>query len=269
MLPGSLPPGQARVGAGWTPTSPRRRPSRVVGPASRRQGGCAGIVVAVAEASKQRKEIVGERRWPMVSAVVVAMVMHEVLPSDFRLAPLWIYPVVMTVFLVLLVAGDPGLIDVEKRWLRVVTGLLIALMALTNLVAAIRLVQGIFDGAAFATDPFQLLGIGAVIWVTNIIAFGLWYWDVDGGGSVQRATRGAWADPAFIFPEMNLPELKPGWFAQFPDHLALSFNTATAFSPTDVSAVRRWAKFIMILESSSSLVLATLVIASAINNLGS
>lgn len=217
--------------------------------------------------SAGRKQIVGERRWPMVTAVIVAMVMHELLPSDFRLAPLWIYPAVMSVFLVLLIAGDPGLIDTEKRWLRLVTGLLIALMALTNLISATRLVQGIFDDADFAQDGYQLLGIGAVIWATNVIAFGLWYWDVDGGGSVQRATRGAWADPAFVFPEMNLPELKPGWFPQFVDYLALSFNTATAFSPTDVSAIKPWAKTIMILESSSSLVLATLVISSAINNI--
>ncbi len=216
---------------------------------------------------KARKQIVGERRWPMVTAVLVAMLMHELLPSDFRLAPLWIYPVVMAVFLVLLIAGDPGLIDTEKRWLRLVTGLLIALMALTNLVSAIRLVEGIVDGASFATNGYQLLGIGAVIWATNVIAFGLWYWDVDGGGSVQRATKGAWADPAFVFPEMNLPELKPGWFPQFVDYLALSFNTATAFSPTDVSAIKPWAKTIMILESSSSLVLATLVISSAINSI--
>lgn len=68
---------------------------------------------------------------------------------------------------------------------------------------------------------------------------------------------------------MNLPELKPGWFPQYPDYLAMSFNTATAFSPTDVSAIKPWAKMIMVLESASSLILATLVIASAINNLGS
>lgn len=224
--------------------------------------------MAESTGEKARKQIVGERRWPMVAAVLLAVLMHELLPDDFRLAPLWIYPVIMAVFLVLLVAGDPGLIDQEKRWLRVVAGLLIAMLALTNLISAIRLCQGIFDQAEFATDPYQLLGIGAVIWATNVIAFGLWYWDVDGGGSVQRATKGAWADPAFVFPEMNMPELKPGWFPQFADYVALSFNTATAFSPTDVSAIKPWAKYIMILESSSSLVLATLVISSAINGLG-
>lgn len=107
-----------------------------------------------------RHEVVGERRWPMVLAVLVAVVMHQLLPEDFRLQPLWVYPVIMAAFLVLLIAGDPGLIDQEKRWMRVVTGLLIALMALTNLVSALRLVQGIFEGAEFAQDPYQLLGTG-------------------------------------------------------------------------------------------------------------
>ncbi len=224
---------------------------------------------AVTEQVGTKSEVVGERRWPMVLAVLVAVAMHQLLPGDFKLQPLWVYPVIMAAFLVLLIAGDPGLIDQEKTWMRVVTGLLIALMALTNLVSAVRLVQGIFDGAEFATDAYQLLGLGTAIWATNVIAFGLWYWDVDGGGAAHRAKKGAWADPAFVFPEMHLPEIKPGWFPQFADYLALSFNTATAFSPTDVSAIKTWAKMILVLESASSLVLATLVIASAINNLGS
>ena len=101
-----------------------------------------------------------------------------------------------------------------------------------------------------------------------MIAFALWYWDVDGGGSARRARRGAWADPAFIFPEMHLEAyMSSGWYPQFADYLALSFNTATAFSPTDVSAVKRWAKMLMIVQSGTSLVIATLVIAKAINSL--
>jgi hypothetical protein len=204
----------------------------------------------------------------MAAAALTAAGLHQLLPVDFRISPVWIYPAVMVVFLVLLIAGDPGLINRERRWLRVVTGLLIALIAITNLFSAGRLVEGILNNWDFAQDPYQLLATGAIIWVTNVIAFGLWFWDVDGGGAAARAARGAWADPAFVFPEMNLPEhLDPNWYPQFADYLALSFNTGTAFSPTDVSAVKRWAKLLMILESSASLVLATLVVAKAINSL--
>jgi hypothetical protein len=211
---------------------------------------------------------VPERRWPMALATLTAAGLHQLLPDDFRPSPHWLYPAAMAVFLILLIAGDPGLINRERRWLRVTTGLMIALIALTNLFSAYRLVDGILTSANFTDSPYQLLAIGAIVWSTNVIAFALWFWDVDGGGAAPRAARGAWADPAFVFPEMGLLDhVGPGWYPQFADYLALSFNTATAFSPTDVSAIKRWAKLLMILESSASLVLATLVVAKAINSL--
>lgn len=211
----------------------------------------------------------GEHRWPMALAALTAGVLHQMLPSDFTLGPSWWFPVTMGVFLVLLIAGDPGLINRERRWLRLITGLMIALIALGNLFSAVRLVEGIISDDDFATDPLKLLKIGGIVWATNVIAFALWYWDVDGGGSVRRAIRGAWADPAFVFPEMTMPERVPrGWYPHFVDYLALSFYTATAFSPTDVSAIKRWAKMLMVAESVASLVLATLVLAKAIGGIG-
>jgi len=110
-----------------------------------------------------------------------------------------------------------------------------------------------------------LLQIGGIDWATNVIAFALWYWDVDGGGSVRRAIHGPWHDPAFIFPEMNMLERMPdNWYPHFADYFAFAFATATAFSPTDVSAIKRWAKLLMVAESAASLALATLVLARAI-----
>ncbi len=205
------------------------------------------------ELSADAREAAGrpEHRYQMVLAALTAMVLHLLLPHDFILSPTWIYPVLMGAFLVLLIAGDPGLVDHERGWIRLITNLMIVLIALSNLFAIVR------------------LWIGAIVWATNVIAFGLWYWDVDGGGSAKRAARGPWADPAFIWPEMHLEGyMSSGWYPQFADYLALSFNTATAFSPTDVSAVKRWAKMLMIVESGASLVIATLVISQAINSLG-
>jgi hypothetical protein len=51
----------------------------------------------------------------------------------------------------------------------------------------------------------------------------------------------------------------------FADYLSLAFWTATAFSPTDVSAIKRWAKLLMVLEAAVSLGIGALVIARAIN----
>ena len=226
------------------------------------------------ELSADAREAAGrpEHRYQMVLAALTAMALHLLLPHDFVLSPTWIYPVLMGGFLVLLIAGDPGLVDHERGWVRLVTNLMIVLIALSNLFAVVQLCDGILSDPQpeFANDPTQLLGIGAIVWATNVIAFALWYWDVDGGGSAKRAARGPWADPAFIWPEMHLEGyMSSGWYPQFADYLALSFNTATAFSPTDVSAVKRWAKMLMIVESGASLVIATLVISQAINSLGS
>ena len=202
----------------------------------------------------------------MSVAALVAVGLHQLLPGDFRVSPHWMYPAFMVVFLVVLVAGDPGRIDRQRRWLTVTTGLMIGLITLVNAFAAGRLVVGILTrGRSFDTAG-QLLLIGAVVFLTNVIAFALWFWALDGGGPAARAAHGTQHRHAFVFPEMTVPDLVPvGWYPQFVDYLALSFNTATAFGPTDVAAIRPWAKLMMIGEASISLALATLVVARAVN----
>lgn len=187
------------------------------------------------------------------------------MPERFLLAPHWAYPVFLVVFLVVLIAGDPGRIDRDRPWLRLTTGLMIGLITLVNAVSAARLVADILANRSFGSAE-ELFATGAIVWLINVITFALWYWDLDGGGAAARATGPPHANPAFVFPEMTLTEFAPAdWFPQFADYLALSFNTATAFGPTDVSAIKRWAKLMMIGEALISLTLATLVIARAVN----
>ncbi len=165
-----------------------------------------------------------------------------------------------------LIVGDPGRIDRQKTWLRVVTGVVIALLTLANLVAAGRLVVEILtNNKVFAAHPGGLLAAGGVVWATNVIAFGLWYWDLDRGGAASRAHHPD-RNPAFVFPEMQHSAYVPAnWVPRFVDYLSLAFWTATAISPTDISAIKPWAKLLMMLEAACSIVLAALVIARAIN----
>jgi uncharacterized membrane protein len=114
-------------------------------------------------------------------------------------------------------------------------------------------------------DAGPLLITGAAIWLTNVIVFSLWYWELDRGGPVARAhaTR---AHPDFLFAQMQNPELAPSdWEPGFADYLYLSFTNATAFSPTDVLPLSRWAKLTMMLQSAVSLATVALVIARAVN----
>jgi hypothetical protein len=107
--------------------------------------------------------------------------------------------------------------------------------------------------------------IGAVVWITNVIAFAFWYWHLDRGGAAARARHDVNRKPAFRFPEDDLPDADDQWFPQYIDYFVLSFNTSTAFSPTDVSAIRHWAKLLLVLESAISLTLIGLVVARAVN----
>ena len=206
-----------------------------------------------------------EKRWPMASAVVVSIVMQLALPDRHVLSPSFLFPLVEAVLLVVLLVGDPGRIDRTSRAMRVTTNAMIAAITTVNAAVAVRLVVDIVEDASVLTSARELLLAGGIVWLTNVIAFALWFWDLDGGGAAARAS-GAGPPSGFVFPEHNHGASQAaGWAPEFVDYLALSFNTAMAFSPTDVSAVRRWAKVLMMIESVVSLIVAILVVARAIN----
>ncbi len=208
----------------------------------------------------------GEHWWPVALAILATAGLHVVLPTSYRVNPRWVVPVVLGVLLVVLIIGDPGRIDRQKLWLRVVMEIVIAFITLANLFSAARLVADILtSNKTFANNPIGLLATGGVIWITNVIAFSLWYWDLDRGGAAARAHHSG-AAPAFVFPEMQHTQYSSAaWVPRFVDYLSLAFWTATAFSPTDTSAIKPWAKLLMIIEACVSLGLGALVIARAVN----
>ena len=130
----------------------------------------------------------GEHWWPVALAIVVAAFLHVALPAKYRVNPPWVAPAVLLGLLAALIIGDPGRIDRQKTWLRIVTGAVIACLTVANLLAAARLVDDIItNNKLYASNATGLLATGGVIWATNVIAFGLWYWDLDRGGAAARA----------------------------------------------------------------------------------
>jgi hypothetical protein len=132
-------------------------------------------------------------------AIVVAALLHVALPAKYRVDPAWVVPAVLLALLAALIIGDPGRIDRQKTWLRIVTGAVIAFLTVANLLAAIHLFHDILTyNKLFADNATGLLATGGVIWATNVIAFGLWYWDLDRGGAAARA-------PSAGEPGVHLP----------------------------------------------------------------
>src|SRR6059058_4287119 len=158
----------------------------------------------------------GERWWPVALAIIVVAFLHVILPARYRVQPAWVVPAVLLALLAVLIAGDPGRIDRQKTWLRVLMGIVIAVITLANLLAAGRLVVDILtNNKLYAANPAGELAAGGVIWATNVIAFALWYWDLDRGGAAARAHHPD-RNPAFVFPEMQHSEyVSPGWVPRF------------------------------------------------------
>jgi hypothetical protein len=208
----------------------------------------------------------GEPRWPMAAAVLVTGLLRATLPHELRNGDAaWLFLAILVLLLGALVIGDPGRIDRDRPWLHNLTSVLIGLITVTNADAAVRLVIAIVDTASWTQDAKVLLASGAAIWLSNVIAFALWFWNLDRGGPAARAS-GHGSRPALIFPEMLHPEhVGDDWGPTFVDYFHFAFATATAFSPTDVSAVKTWTKLMMMAEEAISLVVAILVVARAVN----
>lgn len=206
----------------------------------------------------------GEQRLPVAIAMVAAIALQIVLPERLVFHPSWLLPALEGALLIGLVVSNPLRINRSSQLLRAGSIALIALISVANAWSAAFLVWGLISGRG-SSDALTLLGSGAAIYLTNIIVFGLWYWEYDRGGPAARA-RGDDPYPDFLFPQMDKRRLAPpNWAPTILDYLYVSFTNATAFSPTDVMPLSRGAKGIMCVQSCIALITVALVVARAVN----
>jgi uncharacterized membrane protein len=179
--------------------------------------------------------------------------------------PKWIVPAIDVVLLAAIAVADRARDDRRPAMVRALSlALMVVLVAEAAGVTA-RLVIDLVEGGPETNNPTALLSVGFGVWLYTILAFAFLYWILDGGGPDARL----WAPPEYpnlAFPEQLNPVVAPpGWRPQFFDYLYLGFTNATAFSPTDVMPLARWAKAAMTMQAATSLVILGLVIARAVN----
>ena len=201
----------------------------------------------------------------MAVVLVVAMALPFLLPPRYSLFPQWLMPALPGALLVTLIIAYPCRIDRRSELIRACSIALVVVLCLGAAFFTGRLVVELVHGSSVTNSAALLLRVGGVAWVYLIIAFAFVYWEFDGGGPEARAV----ADPEFpdmAFPEQLNPSVAPpGWRPQFFDYLYVGFTNATAFSPTDVMPLARWAKLTMAMQASASLIILGLVIARAVN----
>jgi uncharacterized membrane protein len=207
----------------------------------------------------------GETRWPMAAAVVVDMGLTVVLPDDLRLGRPWMLPAISGLLLMALLAGDPGRISRRTTELRAASVALITVLSLGAIWSTVQLVDDILDDGSATDSAGELLLASACVWLGTVIACALLYFELDCGGAAARAQRMP-RSPDLAFPQQLNPGVSPErWRPHFFDYLYLGLTNATAFSPTDVMPLARWAKAVMSLQALTSLAIGGLVVARAIN----
>lgn len=204
-----------------------------------------------------------EPRWPIVLALLGIAALYYSLPEALTPGPSWL---TLVLFLLLIVAAV-----VSHRMGRVRLnfhlGIAVAGLMTVAIIWSLGALVASLPGKKEA--PAELLRSAAALWVANILVFATWYWRLDAGGPHARYLRESHTEGAFLFPQMTLPDhLRhhwPNWKPGFIDYLFLAFNTSTAFSPTDVPVLSRWAKGLMMIQSCVSLGTLALLAARAIN----
>jgi uncharacterized membrane protein len=205
-----------------------------------------------------------EPRWPATLAVLAAIFLYMRLPAHFVLGPIWLIPALEFAVLLPLSVFAPRRVSEEKRWAQVFAVVLIAIVNVANMVSLVALVRVLLRHSKELTGT-ELIFAAASIWVTNVIIFALWYWELDRGGPDAR-TRRDHAQPDFLFPQMTAPGCAAAhWTPSFMDYFYVAFTNATAFSPTDTMPLTPWAKLLMLVQSAASLLTVTLVAARAVN----
>src|SRR4051794_13162173 len=107
---------------------------------------------------------------------------------------------------------------------------LLGLLAAVDAVAVAVLLVALAGTSAASLTAGDLLAHGMVVSLSNIITFGLLFWQLDAGGPRLRA-EGDRDAPDFQFPQDEVP--RAGWNPRLLDYLYVSLTNAIAFSPTD------------------------------------
>lgn len=205
-----------------------------------------------------------ESRVPAIIAVVLLIALVATMPGRLTLIGPWV-PYTIGICLVLPMIGA-GLSPVGSGWAKAEHKLVMTFVVITvaiQLYILKELIQDILTHDR-SLEPTTLLATSVALWVTNVLLFALFYYQLDRGGPDSRAA-GRPATVDFSFASTATEEGQVEKEPTFVDYLFLSFTSSTAFSPTDTLPMTPRAKLLMMMQDAVSLTTIVLVAARSIN----
>ena len=201
--------------------------------------------------------------WEPQLVVACAIALQLSLSEQVTIGPNWLLPALEGATLIGVVGASMHPQARNFPFRRHVAIALIGLVSAANAVSLALLCHRLLR--SHTENGHQLILSGIVLWSTNVLLFGLWYWELDRGGPAARV-RGDRDYPDFLFPQMSEPRWAPkDWMPGLIDYLYVSLTNATAFSPTDTMPLTPTAKWLMSGQSIVSLITVGLVVARAVN----
>ena len=216
------------------------------------------------EAAPYKHTVIFNPRWAVIFGILAIGFLYLALPESLTFGPNWLLLAIEAVLLIPLLFIGITHRPVPHITLRFFVFAVLAVVTLGLAISIVLLVNTVINGS---TKGSFLLRSAALLWITNILVFALWYWEFDGGGPHKRHKSGHQAAD-FMFPQ-QADGNKTGWVPEFVDYLFVAFTGATALSPADTLPLSRPAKLLMVTEAMLSLIIIVLLAARAVNILGS
>lgn len=215
-----------------------------------------------------------EPRWHAALAVVAALALYVTLPPKVVVGPVWVLPLILLLILGPLMIVSPHRREevAWQRWLSIAHIIVLNAFNIATILLLLSWQFSVHHSKRLSGEDMLLAAVQ--IWLTNVIVYALWYWEIDGHGPEVRLHTSFDQEPRradFLFPQMSLePEIRNRmkWKPAFLDYVFLSFSTGTAFSAADTFPLTRLAKVLMMAEALTSLVTIGVIASRAINILG-
>ena len=208
-----------------------------------------------------------EPRWQAILAFLAVAGIYLALPKNLIVGPAWLLPTLISVLLIPTVVSH----RLGKLSLNRILGFTISSIITIALIGSVVLL--VHSLPSHKEPPLQLLRSAALLWLTNVIVFALWYWRIDGGGPTKRLELEEFGSCSFLFPQMQIPKDERGqfectrWRPHFVDYLFIAFTQSSTFGPTDAPLLARWAKVVAMVQVFISLSIVVLLISRAVGAL--
>jgi uncharacterized membrane protein len=204
----------------------------------------------------------GVPRWPAAVALLAIGASYIVLSEYVTLGPrVWLPGLVAILVVPLLSAQAWG----RYRLARTISFVLLGVVTASVVLRVFFLVSTLPERGE---SGLSVLVDSALIWLSNVVTFAVWYWEIDSGALAEHRVD-ARAGKDFLFPQdqQRGGREDTGWSPGFLDYLFVAFNTSMAFSPTDTAVLSRRAKVLTVVQSLLSLVVVLVLVGWAVDAL--